>query len=98
MSKCGLCGEDFGSGSHMVMECRAGRVIPKNLYDRMCVWMANEDNPEDFYEDFEGDYNDIASDNLRQQRIEEAAEVHQKEEAFDIMYELHHIYNGTEHK
>ena len=97
MSKCGLCGEDFGSGSHMVMECRAN-MIPKNLYDRMCVWMANEDNPQDFYEMFLEDVNDIASDSLRQQRIEEMAEVHQKEEAFDIMYELHNIYNGWEHK
>ena len=74
------------------------REIPKAIYDRMCAWMANEDNPEDFHEMFLEDVNDIASDSLRQQRIEEMAEVHQKEEAFDIMYELHHIYNGTEHK
>jgi hypothetical protein len=74
------------------------REIPKALYDRMCVWMANEESPEDFYEDFESHYNNIVSDSLRQQRIEEAAEVYQKEEAFDIMYELHHIYNGMDHK
>ena len=97
MSKCGLCGVDFGHEVHMVLECKAN-MIPKNLYERMCAWMANEDNPEDFYEMFLEDVEDIASDSLRQQRIEEMAEVHQKEEAFDIMYELHHIYNGTEHK
>ena len=74
------------------------REIPKDLYERMCVWMANEDNPQDFYEDFERSFDHYASDSLRQQKIEEAAEVHQKEEAFDIMYELHNIYNGWEHK
>ena len=84
MSKCGLCGEDFGSGSHMVMECRAN-MIPKNLYDRMCVWMANEENPEDFYESFEGQDTGILS-------VQEAAEVEQIEEAMDIMYELTQIY------
>jgi len=50
MSKCGLCGEDFGSGSHQILKCRAKRVIPKVIYDRMCVLMANEDDPEDFYQ------------------------------------------------
>ena len=98
MSKCGLCGEDFGSGSHQILECRAKRVIPKGIYDRMCAWMANEENPEDFYEMFLEDVEDITSDSMRQQRMEEMAEVHQKEEAFDIMYELYQIYNGTEHK
>ena len=83
MSKCGLCGEDFGSGSHMVMECRAN-MIPKNLYDRMCVWMANEENPEDFYESFEGELGILS--------VQEAAEVEQTEEAMDIMYELSQIY------
>tara|TARA_Y100001951_G_C11038013_1_gene128649 strand:- start:43 stop:270 length:228 start_codon:yes stop_codon:yes gene_type:complete len=73
------------------------REIPKVIYDRMCAWMANEDNPEDFYESFE-DEDPHPQDSVRQQRIEEMAEVWQKEEAFDIMYELHHIYNGTEHK
>ena len=96
MSKCGLCGEDFGSGSHMVMACKA-KMIPKNLYDRMCGWMANEDNPEDFYESFESD---VAPDEElpSKEDIKLQAEVWQKEEAFDIMYELHHIYNGTEQK
>ena len=44
MSKCGLCGKDFGSGSHMVMECRAN-MIPKSLYEKAACWMAdNEDS------------------------------------------------------
>ena len=83
MSKCGMCGEDFGSGSHMVMECRAN-MNPKRLYDRMCVWMANEENPEDFYESFEGELGILS--------VQEAAEVEQTEEAMDIMYELSQIY------
>jgi len=87
MSKCGLCGEDFGSGSHSVLKCRAN-MIPKNLYERMCVWMANEENPEDFYESFEGELGILS--------IEEAAEVEQKEEAMDIMYELTQIYQRGE--
>jgi len=91
MSKCGLCGEDFGSESHMVMECRAN-MIPKNLYDRMCVWMANEENPEDHYESFEEDVKDITSDSMRQEKIMEMAEIEQTEEAMDIMYELSQIY------
>ena len=94
MSKCGMCGEDFGSGSHMVMECRAN-MIPKRLYDRMCVGMANEENPEDFYESFE-DEDPHPQDSVRQQRIEEMAEVWQTEEAMDIMYELTQIYQRRE--
>ena len=97
MSKCGYCGFEGNIGEHTVLECRT-KSIPKVLYERMCAWMANEDNPEDFYEMFLEDVEDITSDSMRQQRMEEMAEVHQKEEAFDIMYELHHIYNGTEHK
>jgi hypothetical protein len=47
--------------------------------------MANEENPEDFYESFDGQETGILS-------VEEAAEVEQKEEAFDILYELTQIY------
>ena len=56
----------------------------------MCVWMANEENPEDFYESFEtGDeFNDTLS---KEDRILEAG-VWQTEEAMDIMYELSQIY------
>ena len=89
MSKCGYCGESMDY--HMVLKCRT-KSIPKNLYDRMCVWMANEDNPQDFYEEFERSFDHYASDSLRQEKIEEAAEVDQKEEAMDIMYELTQIY------
>ena len=92
MSKCGYCGFEGDIGEHMVLSCRT-RSIPKDFYERMCVWMANEDNPQDFYEDFESHYNDIESDSLRQQRIEEEAEAWQKEEAFEIMYKLYQIYN-----
>ena len=88
MSKCGMCGKDFGSGSHMVMECRAN-MIPKRLYDRMCVWMANEERPEEFYESLEDEPKGILS-------IEEMAEVEQTEEAMDIMYELTQIYQRRE--
>ena len=44
MSKCGLCGEDFGSKSHMVMECRAN-MIPKALYEKAACWMADYEEP-----------------------------------------------------
>ena len=64
------------------------REIPKNLYDRMCVWMANEENPEDFYESFEGELGILS--------VEEAAQVEQTEEAMDIMYELTQIYQKGE--
>ena len=97
MSKCGLCGEDFGGGTHSVLKCRAEKVIPKSIYDRACVWMANEENPEDFYESFEtGVAPDVELPSMEDIKLQ--AEVYQKEEAFDIMYELHNIYNGTEHK
>ena len=90
MSKCGLCGEDFGSKSHMVIECRAN-MIPKVLYERMCVWMANEENPEDFYESFE---TGVAPDEElpSKEEIKLQAGVWQTEEAMDIMYELTQIY------
>ena len=65
------------------------REIPKVLYERMCVWMANEENPEDFYESFADEDTGILS-------IEEAAEVEQTEEAMDIMYELTQIYQRGE--
>ena len=61
------------------------REIPKVLYERACVWMANEENPEDFYQSFEGQDTGILS-------VQEHAEVDQKEEAMDIMYELTQIY------
>jgi len=86
MSKCGYCGtEDMAT--HHVLKCKV-RDIPKVLYERMCVWMANEENPEDFYESFEGELGILS--------IEEAAEVEQKEEAMDIMYELTQIYQKGE--
>ena len=87
MSKCGYCGFEGNIGEHTKLECRT-KSIPKVLYERMCVWMANEENPEDFYESFEGELGILS--------IEEAAEVEQKEEAMDIMYELTQIYQGGE--
>jgi len=89
MSKCGYCG--YEGDYHMVLECKAN-MIPKNLYDRMCVWMANEENPKDHYESFEEDVKDITSDSMRQEKIMEMAEIEQTEEAMDIMYELTQIY------
>ena len=90
MSKCGLCGDE-NMDKHMILKCRV-RNIPKNLYDRMCVWMANEENPKDHYESFEEDVKDITSDSMRQEKIMEMAEIEQTEEAMDIMYELTQIY------
>ena len=87
MSKCGYCGFEGNIGEHTKLECRT-KSIPKVLYERMCVWMANEENPEDFYESFEGELGILS--------IEEAAEVEQKEEAMDIMYELTQIYQKGE--
>ena len=96
MSKCGYCGFEGNIGEHTKLECRA-KEIPKVLYERMCVWMANEEDPEDFYEMVE---TGVAPDEElpSKEEIKLMAEVHQKEEAFDIMYELYQIYNGTEHK
>jgi hypothetical protein len=88
MSKCGYCGFEGNIGEHTVLECRT-KSIPKVLYERMCVWMANEENPEDFYESFEGQDTGILS-------VQEHAEVDQKEEAMDIMYELTQIYQRKE--
>ena len=65
------------------------REIPKVLYERACVWMANEENPEDFYESFEGQDTGILS-------VQEHAQVEQIEEAMDIMYELTQIYQRGE--
>ena len=84
MSKCGYCGFEGNIGEHTKLECRT-KSIPKVLYERMCVWMANEENPEDFHESFEGQDTGILS-------VQEHAEVDQKEEAMDIMYELTQIY------
>ena len=84
MSKCGLCGEDFGSGSHQILECRAKRVIPKVIYDRACAYMANVEDPEAFLKDFDGG--------------KRKAKVWMEEEAMDIMYEIQNIYNGEEYK
>tara|TARA_R110002050_G_scaffold126756_1_gene247580 strand:+ start:1065 stop:1289 length:225 start_codon:yes stop_codon:yes gene_type:complete len=71
------------------------REIPKNLYDRMCVWMANEENPEDFYESFE---TGVAPDEElpSMEDIKLMAKVDQNEEAMDIMYELTQIYQKGE--
>ena len=88
MSKCGYCGFEGNIGEHTVLECRT-KSIPKVLYERMCVWMANEENPEDFYESFDGQDTCILS-------VQEAAEVEQTEEAMDIMYELTQIYQRGE--
>ena len=41
MSKCGLCGVDFGSGSHMVTACKAN--ITDEMYDRINCWLENVD-------------------------------------------------------
>jgi hypothetical protein len=53
--------------------------------------MANEEDPEDFYEMFE---TGVAPDEElpSKEEIKLMAEVHQKEEAMDIMYELTRIY------
>ena len=40
MSKCGLCGEDFGSKSHMVIECKA--TLTDELDDRIKEWLVKE--------------------------------------------------------
>lgn len=95
MSKCGYCGFEGNIGEHTRLVCRT-KEIPKVIYDRACVWMANEENPEDFQEMFLEDVTDIASDSLRQQKMEEMAEIHQLEEAMDIMYELTQIYQRGE--
>ena len=42
MSKCGMCGVDFGSGSHMVTSCKAN--IPDELHDRIVEWLNKEND------------------------------------------------------
>jgi len=94
MSKCGYCGFEGNIGEHTVLECRT-KSIPKVLYERMCVWMANEENPEDFYESFE---TGVAPDEElpSMEDIKLMAKVDQNEEAMDIMYELTQIYQRGE--
>ena len=58
--------------------------ITKSLYERAACWMANVDNPEDYYEDFEGP----------NAKLE--AEACLKEEAMDIMYEIYQIYSDSD--
>ena len=58
--------------------------ITKSLYERAAGWMANVDNPEDYYEDFEGP----------NAKLE--AEACLKEEAMDIMYEIYQIYSDSD--
>jgi len=94
MSKCGYCGFEGNIGEHTVLECRT-KSIPKVLYERMCVWMANEENPEDFYESFEtGVAPDVELPSKEDIKLQ--ADVEQKEEAMDIMYELSQIYQKGE--
>jgi len=40
MSKCGLCGEDFGSRSHMVIECRV--TLTDEIKERINEWLVKE--------------------------------------------------------
>ena len=40
MSKCGMCGEDFGSGSHMVMECKV--TLTDEIKERINEWLVKE--------------------------------------------------------
>ena len=40
MSKCGLCGEDFGSESHMVIECRV--TLTDEIKERINEWLVKE--------------------------------------------------------
>ena len=96
MSKCGFCGFEGSIGEHTILRCRT-KEIPKVIYDRVCVWMANEEDPEDFYEMFE---TGVAPDEElpSKEEIKLMAEVHQKEEAMDIMYELTQIYQREEYK
>jgi len=94
MSKCGYCGFEGNIGEHTVLECRT-KSIPKVLYERACVWMANEENPEDFYESFEtGVAPDVELPSKEDIKLQ--ADVEQKEEAMDIMYELTQIYQRGE--
>tara|TARA_R110002072_G_scaffold20988_1_gene75505 strand:- start:5471 stop:5644 length:174 start_codon:yes stop_codon:yes gene_type:complete len=57
--------------------------------------MANEENPEDFYESFE---TGVAPDEElpSMEDIKLMAKVDQNEEAMDIMYELSQIYQKGE--
>mgnify|MGYP005821138849 CR=1 FL=1 len=63
--------------------------ITKALYERAASWMANVDNPEDFYEDFGG----VGKSD---EDVKLEAEAHLKEEAFDIMYEIYQIYSNSD--
>ena len=68
--------------------------ITKSLYERAACWMANVDNPEDYYEDF---YAGKDPDSLIiKEDIKLEAEACLKEEAFDIMYEIYQIYSDSD--
>ena len=45
MSKCGMCGVDFGSNSHVVIECKAN--ITDELNDRITEWLVKEKDLEE---------------------------------------------------
>ena len=69
--------------------------ITKSLYERAAGWMANVDNPEDYYEDFN---TGVAPDAElpTKEEIKLEAEACLKEEAFDIMYEIYQIYSDSD--
>ena len=106
MSKCGKCGFEGNIGEHTILRCRT-KDIPKSIYIRSCSWMAYADDPEMWYDEFHEDFDHgICDKNVRydeldtinQKKVAEAAEVYLKEEAMDILYEIHKIYNGDECK
>ena len=69
--------------------------ITKSLYERAACWMANVDNPEDYYEDFNTGVAPDAELPSHEEIILEA-EACLKEEAFDIMYEIYQIYSDSD--
>ena len=80
MSKCGLCGEDFGSKSHMVIECRAN-MIPKALYEKAACWMA--------------DYEDTSIlEEQPMSKLE--VDAYLMDEAFAIMNQIYEIYSESD--
>ena len=78
MSKCGLCGEDFGSESHMVIACKAN-TIPKALYEKAACWMADYEDP---------------SVAMEEMKTGEEYDTYILESAFDIIYAVYSAHVG----
>lgn len=76
MSKCGYCGFEGNMGEHMVLSCRT-RSIPKDLYEKAAVWMADYEEP------------GLLEETMKKEDVDN----YLLDKAMDIMYQVYQIYN-----